>query len=185
MAEEATPLEAAETHATTEAPAEHGASSLMNVSPHMMGLTWITFALLAFILYKKAWKPILAGLEKREADLQKAVDQAEQVRAQLAQIDAQRKAALAEADAKAKEVIEAARAAAASAAAAIESKAREESQILLENAQREIRTERDKAVAALRNESADLAIQLSRKIIGESLDLQQSRQLVDRILETM
>lgn len=187
MAEEATQPEVpVETHAGTEVEAGgHGSPNLMNVSPQMMGLTWITFAIMAFILYKKAWKPILGGLEKREADLRKAVDDAQQIREQLAQLDDKRRAIIAEADGKAKDIVDAARKAATEAAGVIENKAREESQILLENAQREIRAEREKAVASLRRESADLAINLSRKIIGESLDEQRSHELVDRLIKKL
>ena len=35
----------------------------MAISPMMMGLTWVTFILVTIILYKVAWKPILAALE--------------------------------------------------------------------------------------------------------------------------
>jgi F-type H+-transporting ATPase subunit b len=90
-----------------------------------------------------------------------------------------------EADAKAKEIVDQARQAATDASATIETKAREEAQILLENAQREIRTRRRSAMATLRRESAELAIGLSRKIIGESLDESKSRDLVDRLIKTV
>ncbi len=174
--------------AGTEVPShagEHDQPDLMNVAPQMMVLTWITFGILAFVLYKKAWKPILAGLDQREATLRKAVDDAAHIRDELAKLDEKQRVIIAAADAKAKEIVDAARGAASEAGTAIENKAREESQILLENAQREIRSEREKAVASLRKESADLAIGLSRKVIGESLDENRGRELVDRILGKM
>jgi hypothetical protein len=64
-------------------------------------------------------------------------------------------------------------------------KARDEAQILLANAQRELKAAHEKALADLRRESADLAIGLSRKIIGESLDEKKSRDLVDRLIKTV
>ena len=82
-------------------------------------------------------------------------------------------------------MIDQARQAATEAAAVIEAKARQEQEILLGNARREIKDAREKAVAELRRESADLAIGLSRKIIGESLDEQKSRELVDRLIQTV
>jgi F-type H+-transporting ATPase subunit b len=151
----------------------------------MMGLTWLTFGLMALVLYKVAWKPILAGLAKRESDIRKALEEAQKTRDEYALIEQKRQQAIAEADAKAKEIVDAARQAAVDAAAVIEAKAREESQILLANAQREIKTAQEKAVDSLRRESADLAIGLSRKIIGANLDDARSRELVDRILRTM
>ncbi len=164
---------------------EHAQPNLLQPSTTMMGLTWLTFGLMALVLYKVAWKPILAGLDKRESDIRKALEEAQKTRDEYARIEEKRQQIIADADGKAKEIVDAARQAAVDAAAVIEAKAREESQILLANAQREIKTAQEKAVADVRRVSADLAIGLSRKIIGENLDDTRSRELVDRILRTM
>jgi F-type H+-transporting ATPase subunit b len=160
----------------------HGSADLMKVSASMMGLTWLTFLIVAAVLYKVAWKPILAGLERREASIRKALEDAERARQELAGIEEQRRRTIDEADAKAKEIVEIARRAALDAAGAIEQKAREESQILLENAQREIRTAHEKAIASIRRESADLAVGIARKIIGESLDEARARAMTDKLI---
>lgn len=163
----------------------HGSPNPVEVSGPMMGLTWLTFGLLALVLYKVAWKPILTALDKRETELRQALDEARKTREEYAGIEDKRRQLIEEADARAKDIVNQARQAAVEAAAVIEGKAREESQILLANAQREIKTAHEKALADLRRESADLAIGLSRKIIGESLDEQKSRDLVDRLIKTV
>ena len=175
------------THTEQPAPGagDHGAPNPVQVNGPMMGLTWLTFGLLALVLYKVAWKPILAALDKREADLRHALDEARKTREEYALIEERRKQLIDEADAKAKDIVHQARQAAVEASAAIEVKAREEAQILLGNAQRELKSAHEKALAELRRESADLAIGLSRKIIGESLDEQKSRALVDRLIKTV
>lgn len=165
--------------------AAHGDVNLFKPDALIMGLTWLTFLLTTIVLYKVAWKPILAALDKREADIRQSLEDARKHREALAALDEHRAQVIAEADAKAKEIVTVARQAAVEAAAVIEGKAREESQILLANAQREIKTAHEKALADLRRESADLAIGLSRKIIGESLDEQKSRALVDRLIKTV
>lgn len=163
----------------------HEGPNPMDIQGSMVLLTWITFGLMALVLYKVAWKPILAGLEKREADIRKALEEAQKTREEYARIEAKRQQVITDADDKAKEIVDAARQAAVEAAATIEAKAREEAQILLANAQREIKTAHEKAVADIRRESADLAIGLSRRIIGENLDEVRSRELVDRLLKKM
>ena len=163
----------------------HGMPNPIQVSGPMMGLTWLTFGLLAAVLYKVAWKPILHALDKREADIRLALEEAQKTRAEYTRIEEKRRQLVDEADAKAKDIVNQARQAAVEAAAVIENKAREEAHILLENARREIRTAHQKALADLRQESADLAIGLSRKIIGESLDEKKSRDLVDRLIKTV
>lgn len=170
-----------ETHQTVEVPSS-GEAGVMAISPMMMGLTWVTFLLVTVILYKVAWKPILATLARREDSIRKAQENTEKIRAQLQDMEESRKKALAEAEAQAKEILAAARRAAEEAGRVIEEKSRKEAQILIENAERDIRKARDNAVASLRKESADLSIALAGKLIGANLDDEKNRSMVDRLI---
>lgn len=163
----------------------HGQPGVMDLSGKMVGLTWITFLLMTVILYKVAWKPILQGLQKREDTIRKSLEEAERIRAELASIGEKHDRIIGEADEKAREIVETARQAAVEAAAVIENKAREEAQILIENSRREIRAAHEKAVTSLRKESADLAIDLARRMIGESLDEARSRKLADQLIRNI
>lgn len=171
---------------TTEIPVDSKAGapekSPIDVSVPMMMWTYVTFALTAFILYKAAWKPILAGLDRREDILRQSMENAEQLRIQMEHIEQTRSGILTEAEKQSRELIDKGRQAAADAARTIENKAREESQILLENARREIRAEADKARAALRRESAELAVGISRKILRDNLDEKRGRELADQLI---
>lgn len=174
-------------HSTTTAEIQvdshgHEKAGPIDVKPSLIALTYVTFALTALVLYKVAWKPILALLDQRENTLRKAVDDAEQLRGELAALETRRSAVLMEAEKQSRELIEQGRQAATNAAQVIEAKAREEAQILLENARREIRAEADTAVLALRRESADLAIGISRKILKDQLDETRSREIADALI---
>lgn len=170
-----------ETHQTVEVPSSDE-SGVMAISPMMMGLTWVTFILVTIILYKVAWKPILATLERREESIRKAQENAEKIREELQKMEENRKATVAEAENQAREIIAAARRAAEEAGRVIEEKSRREAQILVENAERDIGKARDKAVATLRKESADLSIALAGKLIGANLDDEKNRSMVDKLI---
>ena len=161
---------------------QDGGHNPMAVDFGMAIVVWVCFILLCLILYKFAWKPILTGLDKREETIRKALEDAEQAAAELAKIGDSRATIIAEADTKAKEIVATARKAAVEGARVIENKAKEESQILLENATREINAAREKAEARLRYESAELAIGLASKLIGENLDDAKNRALTDRLI---
>jgi F-type H+-transporting ATPase subunit b len=170
---------------TMEVPTDHGHAEkpgVIDVSGKMMVLTYVTFAITAIVLYKVAWKPILAALDKREETLRKALDEAEKTRAEMASIEQTRSMMIAEADKRSREILDQARLAAVETAKTIEAKAREESQILLENARREIHAEQEKAMASLRQESAELAIDITRKLIKENLDEPRSRKLANSLI---
>lgn len=175
-------------HATTEVPSgggDHQQPNMVDVSGQMVVLTWITFGITAAVLYKVAWKPILNALDKREETIRAALDNAEKTRAELAAIEQTRAKTVAEADSRARDILDKARQAAVEAANTIEAKAREESQILLDNARREIHAEQDKAMSALRRESAELAIDISRKILAENLDETRSRNIADKVISRL
>ena len=171
---------------STGTSAEHGPSpGVMDISPYMMGLTWLTFLLVSIILYKVAWKPILAALEKRERDIKRSIDEAARVRAETARLEAVQKTMIATADDKAREIVDQARRAAGEVAETIATKARQEAQFMVENARHDIAQARDKATAALRRESAQLAIDLAGKVIRENLDEPKNRALVDKLVKEL
>lgn len=163
-------------------PAAHGEVNVVAISQQMVIWTWVVFFFVAVVLYRIAWKPILAALADREEKIQRALDDARTARESVEQIEATRGQLIAEADAKAKEILADARAGAAEAARVIQAKAREEAQILLENAQREIRTSREQAEASLRKEMATFAVALSSRLVQENLDTPKNQALVNKLV---
>jgi F-type H+-transporting ATPase subunit b len=170
---------------TVEVPSQGAEAGVMSISPMMIGLTWVTFILVTFILYKVAWKPILAALDKREETIRKAQENAAQIREELQKMEDARRKSQAEADNQARDILAAARRAAEEAGRVIEEKSRKEAQILVENAERDIGKAREKAIAALRKESADLSIALAGKLIGANLDDEKNRTMVDKLIDRM
>lgn len=162
---------------------DHGEVNIVEIQGQMVIWTWVVFLVVAALLYRIAWKPILAALSDREEKIQRALDDARTAREQVEQIESTREQLIAEADAKAKEIVAEARQGAAELAKSIEEKAREEAQILLENAQREVRTAREQAEAALRQQTAAFAVELSSRLIQENLDTAKNQALVAKLIE--
>jgi F-type H+-transporting ATPase subunit b len=164
---------------------EEGQNTLLAPDAALLLLTWITFFTLLVVLYKTAWKPILTALEKREAMIRKAVDNAEDAKNQLAKIAETRGQLIKEADREAREIVEASRKAAVEAAKVIEHKAEEQAQIILENAQREIKEAKEELVADLRRESAQVAVQLAEKILEENLNNEKNNKIIDQFIKNL
>jgi F-type H+-transporting ATPase subunit b len=157
--------------------------SLFAPDVSMAILTWVAFFLLLAVLTKYAWGPILAALEKREETLRKSLEEADRLKAELANIEATQKALIAKADEQAKTIIEKSRHAATEAAKHIQLKAREESQILLENAKREIQDELEKARSLIKEESIEIAVGLAEKLIEKNLDDAGNRRLINDFMK--
>jgi len=168
-----------------EGGSHHEAASPMDVSGEMFLWTLFTFSLVAVLLSKIAWKPILAGLDNREETIRKSMDDAEKIRMEMAALDGNRRKVIADADDKAKEIVGRSRQAGMEAERVIKDKARQEAGILIENASREINAARDKAAAELRKQSVETALALAGKLIGENLDEEKQRRLTDRLISQL
>ncbi len=188
--------DAVDPHATAETVAMVGAHDAPADGGHEefnpLALNWelffwflTVFVASAFILRRFAWRPILDGLDEREAKIRASIEEAERISQELAEIEDTRQATIGEADQKAKQILEEARRGAQEASRTIQHKAREESQIMLENARREIDSAQAKAASSLRETSVDVAVDLAKKILDDQLDEEKGRVLVDRLIKDL
>ena len=172
-------------HENVEVSTSHSAKEPDFMDPHatMLVLTWVVFFSLVVVLHKFAWKPILAALEKREEDIRKAVEYADKIKEELANIHEQQKQILTEATLKARDIVDQSRKAAVEAAHSIQHKAKKESEIILENAQRQIKEELERAKSQLRETAADIAITVASKLIEKNLDDEKNRELTNQLIK--
>ncbi len=161
----------------------HKEIGFMSPEINLLILTWVTFISVLIILHKFAWKPILANIKDREESIRKSVEEADKIKAELAKIEQSRKEVLDEAAQKSRDLIEQSRKAAIEAAKIINQKAQEESRILLENAVREIKDEKGRALAELKETSANIAITLAGRLIEENLDEEKNRKLINQMIK--
>lgn len=161
----------------------HSQPSVIDVNGPLVVLTWITFGLLAAILYKVAWKPILNVLDQREQSVRKAMDDAAVARKELTEVEVRSRELLALAEKQREELLTAARAAAIKLAETLEVQARQEIGTMMDEAHREIAAATGKARATLRAEVANLAIDLAGKVILENMDSARNRILVDKLMK--
>ena len=182
------PLEdgAAPLAAVAEVPAAPGGEaqlgSVLAVSDKMVGLTWLAFLLACFALYKLAWKPICQALDRREDKIRQSLKEAADIQSQAAMDREAQKMIMAEATKEAAAIVERARTAAEATAKAVEANSRAEAENLIRDAQAEIVRAKEKAVAELRREASDLALEVAGRVLGKKLDAATDRELTDRLI---
>jgi F-type H+-transporting ATPase subunit b len=175
-------------HSTQEtveasATAQHKDVGLMNPDVTMLILTWITFFLLLAVLQKFAWKPIVTALENRENYLRKSLENADKINAELADVQSSKEKILADAQRAGQEIIDQARKRAQDVARSVEERAKEQAAQLVSAAHQEIEGERERLKAALRRQSADIAVGLAGKLLKENLDNEKNRKIVDQYIK--
>ena len=164
---------------------EHAARGPLDVEPGLMIWTVVVFVALLLILRKLAWPALLGAVEARERALEEQLAEAERNRAEAARLLAEHEKLIAEGRASAHALLAEARAAAEKERALAMEKTRQEQEELLERARRDIAAERDRAVADLRREAVDLSLAAASKLMGERLNSDNDRRIVQEYLTSL
>lgn len=143
----------------------------------------INFAILFTLLSVFLYKPVLKMLDERQARIKESMEQAENMRQQAARSEEEIKAHLENARKEGQAIIAQATQIGERLKQEARENARQETESLINKAHLEIQRERDKALAELRKEFADIAILAAEKVIGETLDKEKHRKVIDEVLK--
>jgi F-type H+-transporting ATPase subunit b len=163
------------------AAAEEGGAGLQ------INLFWIivsslNFAILLVLLWQFALKPISRTLDERRQRIEAGLRDAEQARKDREAADHERAAALAEARREATDILNRAQKVAQETREADIKATREELERLKHVAADEIQAEKQRAMADLRAQVADLALEAAGKVVGESMNDARQHRLVEEFL---
>jgi len=158
---------------------------MLDLNPGLIIWTAITFLILLFLLRKIAWKPLLNALQSREEKIQSSLERAEKAKEEAERLLEENRTNLQRAEDQAHQVIREGRAVAEKLKNEILEKANASSRRMIEQAKEEIQREKDVALAELRREVVDLAIQVASKILGEELDERHHRKVVEDFLREL
>jgi F-type H+-transporting ATPase subunit b len=143
----------------------------------------ISFLVLFGLLIAVGYKPILKMLDERSKKIKESLEQAEAVKAQSLHAEEEVKKQIQAASQKGQEIIAQAMKASDEIRAQAQGLAKQDADAIIEKAQQAIKAERDSALEVLRSEFSDLTILAASKVIGESLDKEAHRKLIDKVLK--
>ena len=139
----------------------------------------IAFLVVAFLLKKMAYKPVLEMLETRRKTIAKSMENAEQIKAELAETQAERDKVLAEANQKAQEMIADAKEAAQQVGEAEGQKAVKQAEEIIRKAREVTEADRDSMMAELKAEIGRLVVDTTAKVSGKVLTAEDHQRLID------
>ena len=151
------------------------------ITPEVGTILWtiITFVILAFLLRKFAWGPLLTTLEERERTIRESLEQAQKARAEAEEASRRHQEMLAQGRREVAALIEQGKRESEIVRAEILAQARKEAQDLVEQGKKQVQYEQKQAMEDLRRQVADLAIRAAERLISRSLDDSKQRELVD------
>jgi F-type H+-transporting ATPase subunit b len=139
---------------------------------------------LIFLLKKFAWKPILDSLNSREEGIKDALDSADKARKEMQNLNADNEKLLQEARLQRDSMLKEARELKERIVTEASSEAQEKADKIVAQAQVTIQNEKNAALADIKNQVAELSIQIAEKVIRKELsNSEQQYRLVEDMLE--
>ncbi|MFD2034144.1 F0F1 ATP synthase subunit B [Belliella marina] len=136
----------------------------------------IGFLALLFILMKFAWKPILQALEERESSIDDALKAAEQAKAEMANLKSENEKLLQEARIERDNILKTANEASAKMIEDAKQAAISEGAKMIENAKAVIENEKKAALTEVKNQVAQLTLEVTDKLLRKNLSSQAAQQ---------
>lgn len=152
-----------------------------------LGIDWVSllwqivaFIGLIFLLNMLLYRPIRRTLDERARRIQESMEEAERAKQQAIRADEQYNARLGEAQTQAQCIVDEAREQARQERERILEEAQRERDSLLQETRAQIELERRDAAREARRQIAGLAVLAASRLIGENLDTEKHRRLVEQ-----
>ncbi len=162
---------------------ETGIFDLLNTS--LIFWEIITFAILLFLLYRYVYPPIRDQIQRRQSEIEQAIDEAQKTRSEARELLAEYRRQIEEARGEGRRILDEARKQGEAQRERTKQEAREEGERIIQRAREEIERERDSALREVRREVADMVIVASERVIRQELDRDGHERLISEALDSL
>jgi F-type H+-transporting ATPase subunit b len=144
----------------------------------------VLFLALLFLLRKYAWKPILSAVEEREDGIKNALDAADNAKKEMEALNADNERILREAKTERDTILKEAREIKDTIIAEAKAQATVEADKVMDSAREQINNEKMAAITELKNQVADLSIDIAEKVLKSELkDADKQKEMVNNALK--
>lgn len=154
-----------------------------HIETNLLIAQFVNFAIVLFVLWKFAYKPILKTLNDRTKKIEKGVKDAENASKKLSEMMEKEKEILVSARKEAQEIIKKSEGEAKKNAENIIILAKEQNEKVIADAKKSIEREKEKMISEVKSEIAGLVISATEKIIHEKLDSQKDKELIEKAIK--
>ena len=137
----------------------------------------ISFAIVAFLLQRFAYKPIITVLEERRQRIKEGLENAEKIKRELAEAEKRYQEILTNANAEAQHMIDEARSSAAAVAERRTQQAISDAEQIIAKAREATQIEHDRMLSELKREVGRLVVDTTSKVTGKVLTSDDQRRI--------
>ena len=146
-------------------------------------VTFATFVILLALLKKFAWGPLKEVMDKRERDINKYIDDAEQAKINAQKLEEENRKTLKETQDEVQRILDDAKIQARKQHEEIIHEANVRANGMIETAQSEINSEKERALADINNQVSELSVLIASKVLRKEISEQDQKDLVEKYLK--
>lgn len=167
--------------------AEEGGDPLgaLGINGGFLLAQWVNFGLIFVLLTVLLWRPIMNHLDARGAKIKQGIEDAAAAANARKNAEAEAEKILAQAQKEVSQKISEGQGRAEEVARQVEADARKEAEKILSDARATATAARDAELAGLRGQVTAIAVAISQRLIGETIDEKRQKKLVSEFLSTV
>ena len=159
--------------------------STLGINGKLFVAQLVNFSVIAFVLWKWAWKPLVKLLDERSEKIAKSLEDAKRIEEELRKTHERREQILLEAKKEAKSIMETATKNADALRAEMTAKARSETENIVADAKLAIAHEKEQMLQEVKGYVADLVVLTAEKVLREKIDSKKDKELVEAAIKQL
>ena len=168
-----------------ETTASAGPTAAFNLNAQLFIAQLINFAVVLFVLWKFAFKPITKKLTERTERIEKSLNDAERITKEKAEFEKWRQEEMSKARTEASAVITQAQTDANKVKDSTLHQTKEEQQKLIDQAKKQIEQEKNSQLQSAKAELADLVTMATEKVLRQKLDGKKDAELIKESIKSI
>ncbi len=145
----------------------------------------LNFAVVLFVLWKWAYKPIVKLLEERQEKIERSVKQADDIEKRVRELASEQKEVIATAKSEAAKILDEARTTADDRKKGLLVKAKEEVKAVVAQGKAQLEAQKEQMIRDAREEIAAIAVEAARKILEDGVDEKKATKLAEGVVDKM
>lgn len=162
--------------------AQNGLLGSLGINLKLFIAQLINFAIVLFVLWKFAWKPLLAIMNERQNKIEEGIDNAKKAESDLQMAELNYNKRIKEAEFEYSKVLNDAESKAEKMIENAKEKARIEIEKLTTKARLALKEEKAELEKEIKEKTVEIAFSVAEKILGEKLDVKKEKKFIDSIL---
>jgi len=155
----------------------------LGIDLRILAAQFFNFAILVFVLWRFAYRPLFNILEERRRKIDKGMKDVDEAAQKLSAATEESQKSLTAAKKEALGIIEESKKQAEKRYQEIIGKSREDISVIINAEKAKIQTEKAETLWEMKKEMADLIVLSLEKVLGEKINVTQDRELIEKVIK--